>query len=163
MATELVIRQACEADVAPVAALWHAGWRDAHAEIVPPALARLRTEPDFRARLQRRLADAFIAEQNGAPVGFFMLTDDELDQFYVAASVRGVGVAQALMGAAEAALAARGVTRPCLACAIGNERAARFYRKCGWVLARTEIDPLETSEGRFPLEIWRFEKTLDAP
>jgi hypothetical protein len=48
-----------------------------------------------------------------------------------------------------------------LACAIGNARAARFYEKSGWAMARVETVPTETSEGLFPLEVWRYEKRLD--
>ena len=44
--------------------------------------------------------------------------------------------------------------------AIGNGRAARFYEKSGWTLARIETVPTETSEGLFPLEVWRYEKRL---
>lgn len=160
MTAEVAIRAATGADVTALAALWHAGWRDAHAAIVPPALTRLRTLVDLRERLERRLGDVFIAERDAAPVGLFLLTDDELEQFYVDAAARGGGVAQRLIQAAEAALAARGVDRAWLACAIGNERAARFYRKAGWTLARTEMDPLETPEGPFELAVWRFEKDL---
>jgi hypothetical protein len=47
-----------------------------------------------------------------------------------------------------------------LACAIGNERAARFYEKRGWRRAGNMINELETADGIFPLEVWRYEKRL---
>jgi hypothetical protein len=47
-----------------------------------------------------------------------------------------------------------------LACAIGNERAARFYEKRGWHRAGTMINHLVTAEGEFHLEVWRYEKHL---
>jgi hypothetical protein len=50
-----------------------------------------------------------------------------------------------------------------LACAIGNEQAARFYEKCGWHRAGTMINNLDTTEGVFPLEVWRYEKRLKFP
>jgi hypothetical protein len=47
-----------------------------------------------------------------------------------------------------------------LGCAIGNERAARFYEKCGWHRARTMVSDLETTSGILRLEVWRYEKRL---
>ncbi|MDB5454443.1 MAG: GCN5-related N-acetyltransferase [Caulobacter sp.] len=96
----------------------------------------------------------------GAPLGFHLIKDDEFYQFYVAAEARGTGAAAALMADAEATLAAQGVETAWLACAIGNARAARFYEKSGWTLARVEGVPTETSSGLFPLDVWRYEKRL---
>ena len=45
-----------------------------------------------------------------------------------------------------------------LACAIGNDRAARFYEKSGWHIARTFVSELPVPDGIFPLEVWRYEK-----
>jgi GNAT superfamily N-acetyltransferase len=89
-----------------------------------------------------------------------MFKCDELYQFYVASEARGTGVAAALMADAEAQLAARGIETAWLACAVGNARAARFYEKSGWNLARTMISHLDTVDGPFDLEIWRYEKLL---
>ena len=91
------------------------------------------------------------------------MKDDELYQLFVTARARGSGVAAALVTDAEARLSARGVTTAWLACAIGNERAARFYEKCGWHRVGTMLNQAETSEGAFPLEVWRYEKRLDRP
>ena len=73
---------------------------------------------------------------------------------------RGEGVAAALIDDAEARLAQAGVRTAWLACAIGNERAARFYEKRGWQRAGTMMDPLDAQEGISPLEVWRYEKNL---
>jgi ribosomal protein S18 acetylase RimI-like enzyme len=78
----------------------------------------------------------------------------------VSREARGSGVAAALTADAEARLAERGVETAWLACAIGNDRAARFYEKSGWRLAGTVVNPAETSSGPFPLEVWRYEKRL---
>jgi len=51
---------------------------------------------------------------------------------------------------------------PGIACAIGNERAARFYEKHGWRRVGTMVNYAETSDGAFPLEVWRYEKALGA-
>ena len=64
------------------------------------------------------------------------------------------------MADAEARLSESGVETAWLACAIGNERAARFYEKCGWRRIGTMVNLLETTNGTFPLEVWRYEKSL---
>jgi GNAT superfamily N-acetyltransferase len=89
-----------------------------------------------------------------------MIQGDELDQLFVAAEARGTGVAAALLADGEARLAAAGVRTAWLACAIGNDRAARFYEKHGWRRAGTMIHRPETPDGPFPLEVWRYEKEL---
>jgi GNAT superfamily N-acetyltransferase len=150
------------ADVEQLARLWHDGWRDAHLAIVPAELACLRTLESFRERMRADLADVRVAGSPGSPLGFTMLKSDELYQFYVAAAARGTGVAASLMADAEARFAARGIEVAWLACAIGNQRAARFYEKCGWRLARTVVSLLETPDGPFELEVWRYEKRVGA-
>jgi ribosomal protein S18 acetylase RimI-like enzyme len=91
-----------------------------------------------------------------------MVRDDELYQLFVSADAHGSGVAAALMADAEARLAESGVATAWLACAIGNDRAARFYEKCGWHRAGIMVNHAETSGGTFPLEVWRYEKALTA-
>ena len=89
-----------------------------------------------------------------------MLKDAELYQLFVSAEARGTGVAAALLADAEARLAANGVRTAWLACAIGNDRAARFYEKSGWRRVGTMVNEAETSEGTFLLDVWRYEKVL---
>jgi GNAT superfamily N-acetyltransferase len=154
------LRAAHESDLDRLAEIWLAGWRDAHLAIVPAALARLRTLGSFRDRLREALPRVRVALVAGTPMGFVILKPDEVYQFYVAAAARGTGVAALLMQDAEARLAEQGSATIWLSCAIGNDRAARFYEKCGWRRAATMIDHTETSEGPFALETWRYEKVL---
>jgi ribosomal protein S18 acetylase RimI-like enzyme len=157
------VRSAEEAELDHLAKIWYDGWRDAHAQIVPAELARVRTLESFRDRLQAALSTVRVAVLSGSAVGFCMLKGDELYQLYVSAPARGSGVAVALMADAEARLSASGVKTAWLACAIGNERAARFYEKRGWHRTGTVVIQLETLEGTFPLEVWRYEKSLTPP
>lgn len=146
-----------------MAQVWFDAWNDAHARIVPVELVRLRTLENFRERMQKKLPNVRVAGEPGDPVGFCVVKGDELYQIFVAAKARGTGVAAALMADGEALLAQRGVKTAWLACAIGNDRAARFYEKCGWRRTGTMTNEAETSEGTFLLEVWRYEKDLKVP
>jgi len=154
------IRPAEQTELDQLARVWFDAWRDAHAQIVPAELARLRTLENFRERMQKELPNIRVAGSPGEPVGFCLVKDNELYQLFVAAPARGTGVAAALMADGEALLAESGVETAWLACAIGNERAARFYEKCGWRRTGTMTNEAETSEGTFLLQVWRYEKTL---
>jgi GNAT superfamily N-acetyltransferase len=157
------IRAADEADLEALATLWHDGWHDAHAALVPAELVRRRTLDNFHSRMTAMLPTVRTLGPVGAPLGFHFIKGDELNQFYVTAAARGQGVAARLMADGEARLAELGVHRPWLACVVGNERAARFYEKSGWRSAGVVTEPVETSEGSFDVEVWRYEKALTAP
>jgi GNAT superfamily N-acetyltransferase len=156
----VTIRAAEEAEVDHLAKLWYDGWQDAHAGVLPAELARYRTLESFTQRLRSALPNVRVAGPSGRPLGFSIVKDDELYQLYVSADARGTGVAAALLADAEASLATAGVATAWLACAIGNERAARFYEKSGWRLAGNMINELDTPDGLYPLEVWRYEKNL---
>lgn len=154
------LRRPGEAELDALAQVWYDGWRDAHERVVPAELTRLRTLESFRERLPALLAETCVAGPPGSIRGFAILKSDELYQLYVTADARGTGVAAALIDEAEVRLAARGVERAWLACAIGNDRAARFYEKCGWRRTGTVVSQLETGAGNFPLEVWKYEKRV---
>lgn len=154
------VRPAEQTELDHLAQLWYDGWQDAHAQIAPAELRRLRTLDSFRERLAAGLPDVRVVGPAGAPLGFCMIKDDELYQLFVAAEARGTGVAATLIDDGEARLAANGIQTAWLACAIGNNRAAKFYEKRGWQRIRNQVIDVETSNGTFPLEIWRYEKPL---
>jgi ribosomal protein S18 acetylase RimI-like enzyme len=147
-------------EIDKLAGIWYDGWQDAHADILPADLAKVRTLESFRDRLEAALEDVRVAGPFGEPVGFCMIHEDELYQLYVSSRARGTGVAAALLADGEARLAAGGIATAWLACAIGNQRAARFYEKCGWRRVGNMINRLDTPDGIFPLEVWRYEKRL---
>lgn len=154
------VRAADAAELDRLARLWYDGWRDAHAAIVPADLVRFRTLDSFRERLRDALPSVRVAGPRGAPTGFCMVKEAEVYQLFVGAGSRGSGVAAALMDDAEARLAASGVETAWLACAIGNERAARFYEKRGWSRIGVMVNHLDTPGGPYQLEVWRYEKSL---
>lgn len=155
-----VVRAAQRSELDALARVWYDAWQDAHAAIAPAELTRARTLESFRERLDTALPSIRVVGAVGAPVGFCIVKDDELYQLFVAASARGTGAANALIDDAEARLAASGVSTAWLACAIGNERAARFYQKRGWQRAGTVVSRLDTPNGEFLLDVWRYEKSL---
>lgn len=159
----ITIRAAEEAEIDQLAQVWFDAWNDAHAQIVPVELVRLRTLENFRERMRKELPNVRVAGAPGEPVGFCVVRGDELYQLFVAAKARGTGVAAALMADGEAQLAQSGVENAWLACAVGNERAARFYEKCGWRRNGIMDNEAETSEGIFLLQVWRYEKKLSVP
>lgn len=156
----LATRAAEPEDLEPLARLWRQGWLDAHQAIAPEALIALRTPESFADRMAAALPRTRVLGPVGAPLGFHLIKGDELNQFYLAEEARGSGAAGVLMADAEMRLAEAGVATAWLACAIGNARAARFYEKSGWILAREDVVPSETSAGPFPLKVWRYEKRL---
>lgn len=160
MSDLIQLRTATDADVPPLARIWHDGWHEAHAHLLPADLTALRTLDSFQPRLHHMLADTRVAGPPGAPVGFCTIRDDELYQLFLAREARGTGAAALLVGDAEQRLSARRIAVAWLSCAIGNDRAARLYEKCGWHRVGTMINVAETSRGPYPVETWRYEKRL---
>jgi ribosomal protein S18 acetylase RimI-like enzyme len=156
----MAVRDAEEAEIDHLAMIWYDGWRDAHEQILPAELARFRTLESFRDRLLAALPGVRVVGTAGEPVGFYIVKDSELYQLYVSAPARGSGAATMLVTDAEANLARHGVETAWLACAIGNERAAKFYERCGWRRIGTMTHRLEIPNGEFLLEVWRYEKAL---
>ena len=156
------VRSALDTELDRLAAIWHEVWHESHAPLMPAELTRLRTLENFRDRLEALLPEIRVVGPAGSPAGFCIVRDDELYQLYLSAEARGTGAAAALLADAEDAIFCRPAFKVAwLACAVGNERAARFYEKSGWRRAGTEAIEVDTSEGPFPLEIWRFEKPLE--
>ncbi|MEJ6399216.1 GNAT family N-acetyltransferase [Yoonia sp. 208BN28-4] len=155
--TDSAFRPAVAADVPAIAAMWHTGWADGHAAIVPDDLIALRTYDSFETRTRAHLDDAIV---NDDVTAMAMICDDQLYQFYVSASARGTGLAKALMQEAERRMRNAGVTTAWLACSVGNDRAARFYEKAGWIHTATEDLQVETLGAPYTLQVWRYEKAL---
>src|SRR5262245_39677146 len=160
MMAAMQIRNAQAGEIDALARLWHDAWHEAHAPIVPPTRTRMRTLQDFTSRLRDSLDRTRVAGPADRPGGFCIIKGDELDHLFVASHARGSGAAAALLADAEARLAAAGVELGWLACAIGNDRAARFYEKHGWRRAGVFVHQPETPDGKLTMEAWRYEKRL---
>jgi len=154
------IRDGAARDVEGLARVWHAGWHDAHAGLLPEALTHERTLEHFHERMATGVAAVRVVERDGELLGFHWLKGDELDHFYLAREARGTGVAAPLMADAESLLLARGVDRAWLACAVGNRRAAGFYTKMGWNIIRIETMQFPFASGSLAIDFWRLEKSL---
>lgn len=154
------VRTAERHEIDALATLWYESWQDAHAEILPAELARVRTLENLRERLGELWTDMRVIGDVGHPLGLSITKGDELNQLYVSREARGQGAAQKLIAEVEERLAASGIVTAWLACAIGNTRAARFYEKSGWHLARTFTNELDLPSGKFSLDVWRYEKQL---
>jgi len=157
--TEMHVRPVDPVEIDRLAGIWYDGWQDAHAGILPPELARRRTLDSFRDRLRATLESLRVVGPPADPVGFCFVRGDELCQLYVSATARGSGAAATLIADAEARMREAGVETAWLACAVGNERAARFYEKHGWRRVGTVMHQPDDSGG-IEFEVWRYEKRL---
>lgn len=128
----MTLRRAKPEDAHDVADIWHLGWPDGHAGLVPQELVEARSEESFLTRASERVGDTTVATVDGAIAGFVMVVDDEVEQVYVSALHRGTGVAAALMGEAERQVRANGHRKAWLAVVAGNARARAFYERTGW-------------------------------
>lgn len=156
----MLIRPIEQEDAAAIARIWYDGWRDAHLDIVPAELTEQRTLDSFAQRLSKAFDVVRVCIDGAKPLGFSMIKQNEIDQFYVAAHSRGKGVARHLMIDAETQIKSVGFDSAWLACSIGNTRAARFYEKSGWTNVGVKPMTFEATNGPFPLDVWIFEKTF---
>jgi GNAT superfamily N-acetyltransferase len=149
--------------VEQVAAVWQSAWRDGHLGRVPAELISHRTPEDFRRRTANRVGSMILAVDQataGSPVvGSSVVEDDEVEQLHVRADWRGTGVAAALLAHAEQAIAL-GHETAWLAVVPGNDRARRFYERCGWRDAGAYDNPADTAEGIVLVPTRRYEKRL---
>ena len=133
MTPPAAIRPARDEDAEAIAEIWHQGWKDGHLGHLPQELVDVRTEASFRTRAAERIPDATVATLDDVVVGFVMVVEDEVEQVYVSAASRGLGVADALMREAERQVAQGGHSKAWLAVVAGNARARGFYERAGWI------------------------------
>jgi len=127
-------------DHAAIAAIWHEGWHDAHAGLVPDLLTATRTFDAFVTAVPKLTKTVLVGCIDDRPQGFAALESNDIGLLFLARTARGTGLAQALMRGAEAALADLGYTDATLDYVKGNARAARFYAREGWRITGEEED-----------------------
>lgn len=157
------IRPADTADREDIVKLWHQGWHDAHAKLVPDGVLRYRSKDHFSLWLKEAEDAFFIASDDVGAVGFVSVSGPEVVKLYVSNRGRGTGVAQALLSFGEKRLREAGIERAMLLCTGGNIRAERFYAREGWDLSYSYEGALwtpKTSNERFFVLTHRFEKDL---
>lgn len=160
----LEIRLADAKDHADIVQLWHQGWHDAHADLVPSEVLAFRT-PDHFAMWLKEAPDTFYVATDSELLGFVSVKAAEIVKLYVGKNARGTGVAHSLLSFAEKALFERGVREAELFCTAGNSRAEKFYEREGWSLSRSFDDALWVPEGTdrlFIVPTHRFQKALNA-
>jgi ribosomal protein S18 acetylase RimI-like enzyme len=98
----------------------------------------------YREWLSRPDSFAFLAEEDGRPVGFVVGFFEEphfmwdtgrvghIDSFYVLSEMHGRGVGRQLMDAAYAEMRRAGATTVALEMVADNEVARRFYEREGF-------------------------------
>lgn len=134
--TEPILRPATADDVEATSVLFHEGWHDVHPGRVPDGLTERRTPEAFRDRVAQRVAatdETTVADVDGVVAGFIMVSGDEAEQLYVDRAFRGSSVATLLLTEAERQIAAAGHDLAFLVVVRGNDRAAAFYARQGWI------------------------------
>jgi ribosomal protein S18 acetylase RimI-like enzyme len=127
---------------APLVEIWHAGWHDAHAHLVPPALLAYRSRDHFVVWLAECTDRIDVAQDAERVLGFVSTNRAELVKLYVAPNARGTGLAASLLAHAETILFQQGHRSIELYCTAGNLRAQRFYQRQSWTLTHTSAAPL---------------------
>jgi ribosomal protein S18 acetylase RimI-like enzyme len=128
----LELRAATDADIPRIAEIWGPAWRDGHLGGVPDELVRIRTPENFLQRSATIQPNTTLAVLDDSVVGFVAVRDDEIDQLFVDAAARGLGIADTLLKAGEEQIAAAGYDGAWLAVVATNARARRFYERNGW-------------------------------
>jgi ribosomal protein S18 acetylase RimI-like enzyme len=154
------IRNAETSEIDELARVWHDAWHDGHGDLVPDKLKQLRTNENFRERIEKMLPHVRTAGRVGQPLGLCLVEGDELKELFVSAAARGTGLADKLIADGEDLLFSNGIRTAWLGCLVGNDRAARFYERSGWIRAKQFIDSVEIPGGIVELNVWRYEKEL---
>ena len=154
------VRPAVADDVPALAAIWYAGWQEAHLGHLPEELVAARTRSSFDERALVRVGDAVVAERDGGVVGFVMVDDDEVDQVYLSSTHRGSGTAGVLLAEAERLVLAAGHREAWLAVVPGNDRARRFYERRGWRDGGPFTHQAPIGSGHVPVPCHRYVKQV---
>jgi ribosomal protein S18 acetylase RimI-like enzyme len=161
----MLVRPFQDEDLEQVGLLHSRSRQAAYAGLVPAAaLAAVTPEAQvevWRRRVNRDSGSVFVAENEGALVGFasLLITSEgcELDAIHVDPRHAGAGVGSALLRAAVEHARSRSIDRLHLHVIGDNERAQAFYRRAGWELTGPagthDIGGAEASVVRYELAL----------
>ncbi|OEC93548.1 hypothetical protein [Rhizobium sp. YK2] len=93
----LEIRPAETADHNEIIQLWHQGWHDAHADLVPSEVLAFRTKDYFTLWLKDAQEAFFVATDDTGVLGFISVKGAEVVKLYVGNRARGTGAAHVLL------------------------------------------------------------------
>ena len=173
MARPVTFRRYQATDYGPVASLW----TRINRQLAPAGMETL-FEQYIAVTIEgelRQLAEVFseakrnafwVVESANEIVGSFgiegrSVDDTELRRMYLDKAYRGSGVAQRMLGFAEAEARALGYTKMILSTAQIQKAADRFYRRNGFRLVRTEVvEQMTTKQAGGGLTRLHFEKAL---
>lgn len=136
------LRAAKPGDAGALGALHCQAWRETYPGLLPAAMLQSLSPEKSAARFaQEGCRDMLLAFCGGEPAGFCGFgpwragpgaAEGEIIGLYVLKAYRRRGVGTALLRAALAALAARGLDRVSLWVLDGNEKAVQFYESFGF-------------------------------
>lgn len=156
MSTDLLLRPATPAD-APAMADVHVDSRQANLGSMPAMVHSRETTHRWMSGRLGEGSTGWVAERDGAIVGYLVLTDDWLDDLFLAPGETGHGIGSALLDLAKS-LRPEGFL---LWVFESNDGARRFYARHGLV-------PLESTDGSGNAErapdirmAWPGERPLD--
>jgi GNAT superfamily N-acetyltransferase len=155
-----MIRRADASDISRVAALYHAVWHETHAPFMPQAEIIHRSMGFFIERMTALLQSTLVTELNEEVVAFSAWRGQHLGQLFVAVSHRGTHVASSLLTAAEIEMAKEGVVEAELHCAVGNDRARRFYERMGWHHKAKIMEQVAGRHEQIDVPFWCMTKVL---
>lgn len=147
-------------DLKELAVLWFEGWHNAHAAVMPAAIVVQRTLESFRARAPAILEGSRVLRANNRMAGFCTVSSGEITHLFVAKPDWGTGVADILLKEAEIRVAVGGFTQARLRCIVGNDRAAKFYEKRGWLKGEVLEYVPQAVTGNPIARAWLFTKDV---
>jgi putative acetyltransferase len=127
----MICRPATPSDIPWLIGTSLAVYRNEFASLLPSLDLSVFGESFFAERFDRRWMKVRIVCQADQPLGFSMITDGNIDMFFVAEGRRSAGVGKVLLNDAEE----RGAKT--LECFAVNISARGFYEKHGWALAES--------------------------
>ena len=118
----------------------------------------IRTPENFLVRATMIQPHTTLAVVDDVTVGFVAVAGDEIDQLFVSAEARGLGIADTLLRAGEEQIAAAGHPGAWLAVVATNARARRFYERNGWSDGGSFLYETDGDDGTLEVPCHRYEK-----